>query len=554
MKSWGLNYRNSYYKYVFFAVVPSLLTLICSASQTIQVYRLLQYDQDGKQFGSRTAALNHYVTLAVEGSQVLGSVVLLPMWQLTDDKVKELLSGAFRLAGLVIVLPGNDQKQQLLDREFAHNAWKAEKWLMDQTFQIPVYFTLNNTDINQMVDKLQLQIQSGIPPSAVNGGFRAIVSAKKPTPIKAEGFANVLGWLHGTEIGSGDVFRGHPTIAIVANYDTWGSAPGLAYGADVNGSGVVVLIQLMKFFSKLYSREESRPHYNLLFMVTSGGPWNFEGALHWLNKRADPSLLETIELVVCLDELGKWKDGGQVSMIYSKPPKDENVKQIYDKFSDAAHAFDIPLAQVHKKINLSAESVAYQHEHFSQKRILSITISGHTDIPFPSVFDRKSTIDIDAMYESAQLIGEAIADLIFVEKPEYFFTLGADSSLDPDKNFLDQMLDMLSMTSRCAPVNVPLREGLIPALKGLFEKWTKGVRVDAFGMGVGIRVYDAQIMELRVVRMAGVLFDVFLLFGVVLMLLALFAGVRVYLFGYEELRRDVRTFLQPQTKKGGKRR
>eukprot|EP01025_Chloroclados_australasicus_P058115 TRINITY_DN7276_c0_g1_i1.p1 TRINITY_DN7276_c0_g1~~TRINITY_DN7276_c0_g1_i1.p1 ORF type:complete len:564 (-),score=44.65 TRINITY_DN7276_c0_g1_i1:148-1812(-) len=543
-------------KFCLFCVVPILLSLFCCASDTLQVYRLLQYDYEGKQYGSRQASLNHYVTLAMEGSQLLGSVVILPMWQFTDEQVKELLQGALRLAGLIIVLPANDERELLLDRQLAHQVYKAEQWLFDETIPIPVYFTLQNSATKLLIQDLQAKIKSGVPPSVVTGGYKTIVSAKKPNLVKDEkGFANIIGWLYGSDTSSGDVFRsGNPTVAIVADYDAWSAVPGLAFGANSNASGVVILLQLMKMFSKLYSYQESRPYYNMLFMLTSGGAWNYAGTQHWLDGRADPSLLESIEVAVCLDSLGRWSQNnqGQVNMIYSKPAKEESVKQIYDTFTDTAQLLEIPLNQVHKKINISADSVAHQHEHFNKKRILGITLSGRDEQSIPTTFDREPLVDNNSLLKVSQFIGQAISNLIFEDKVSELTTF--DSNMDSDSHFLRQMLNMLTMTSRFAPMNMPLKEGLVPALKGKFETYLKGVKLDTFGLDKRIRLYDAQIQSLKIVNMAGVLFDVFLLFGIVLMLLGLFASVRVYFFGFEELRRDLIVLTQPQARKGGKKR
>jgi hypothetical protein len=74
-----------------------------------------------------------------------------------------------------------------------------------------------------------------------------------------------------------------PTIAIVAYYDTFGTVPDLARGADANGSGVVALLELARLFSKLYRTQlRTIGRYNLLFLLTSADAFNFWGAFHFI--------------------------------------------------------------------------------------------------------------------------------------------------------------------------------------------------------------------------------------------------------------------------------
>ena len=48
-------------------------------------------------------------------------------------------------------------------------------------------------------------------------------------------------------------------------------------GSDSNGSGVVALLEIARLFSILYSNPKTRGRYNLLFALTSGGPYNYNG-------------------------------------------------------------------------------------------------------------------------------------------------------------------------------------------------------------------------------------------------------------------------------------
>ena len=55
------------------------------------------------------------------------------------------------------------------------------------------------------------------------------------------------------------------------------SSLALSVGSDSNGSGIVALLEIARLFSFLYSNLRTRGIYNLLFGLTSGGPYNYNG-------------------------------------------------------------------------------------------------------------------------------------------------------------------------------------------------------------------------------------------------------------------------------------
>ena len=51
----------------------------------------------------------------------------------------------------------------------------------------------------------------------------------------------------------------------------------MSEGSDSIGSGVVALLELARLFSRLYANPRTQGKFNLLFGLTSGGPYNYNG-------------------------------------------------------------------------------------------------------------------------------------------------------------------------------------------------------------------------------------------------------------------------------------
>ncbi|XP_015359300.2 nicalin [Marmota marmota marmota] len=205
--------------------------------------------------------------------------------------------------------------------------------------------------------------------------------------------SSVVGRLTG--LGGEDL----PTIVIVAHYDAFGVAPWLSLGADSNGSGVSVLLELARLFSRLYTYKRTHAAYNLLFFASGGGKFNYQGTKRWLEDNldhTDSSLLQdNVAFVLCLDTVGR---GSSLHLHVSRPPREGTLQHAFLRELEtvAAHQFpEVRFSMVHKKINLADDVLAWEHERFAIRRLPAFTLShleSHRDGQRSSIMDVRSLV------------------------------------------------------------------------------------------------------------------------------------------------------------------
>uniref|UniRef100_A0A7N6BPN4 BOS complex subunit NCLN n=1 Tax=Anabas testudineus TaxID=64144 RepID=A0A7N6BPN4_ANATE len=209
-----------------------------------------------------------------------------------------------------------------------------------------------------------------------------------------------------------------PTIVITAHYDSHGLAPWLSYGADSNGSGVTILLELARLFQKLYSSSRTRPPYHLMFSLTGGGKYNFLGTKRWIEENLDHSSLlhDNVAFVLCLDTLA---NGDELYMHVSRPPKPETPMHSFIQHLEEVVSSRFPwlkMGLVHKKINLVESTVAWEHERYSLRRIPGFTLS-HLEDPKSglrgSILDTVSQIDFRRLKRNGIIVAEALARYMY---------------------------------------------------------------------------------------------------------------------------------------------
>ncbi|KAG7019358.1 Nicalin-1 [Cucurbita argyrosperma subsp. argyrosperma] len=306
----------SFYPLLALVFLLVACTELCDAATVVDVYRLIHYDISAVPFGSRAASLNHHAASlhfppAAAAADLSRTVFIIPLCELNFTFVKECISQRKRLGGLLILLPkilGSDGPKnddfkcpQNGDGMIKDLLVELERLLIHATLPYPVYFASEGEDINAVLADVKSNDATGQLATATTGGYKLVVSVAEPRKLVSSTITNIQGWLPGLK-SDGDASQ-LPTIAIVASYDTFGAAPELSVGSDSNGSGIVALLEIARLFSLLYSNPKTRGRYNLLFGLTSGGPYNYNGTHKWLQS-FDHRIRESIDYAICLNSIG----------------------------------------------------------------------------------------------------------------------------------------------------------------------------------------------------------------------------------------------------------
>uniref|UniRef100_A0A8C4DBA1 BOS complex subunit NCLN n=1 Tax=Dicentrarchus labrax TaxID=13489 RepID=A0A8C4DBA1_DICLA len=315
-----------------------------------------------------------------------------------------------------------------------------------------------------------------------------------------------------------------PTIVITAHYDSFGLAPWLSYGADSNGSGVTILLELARLFQKLYSSPSTRPPYNLMFSLTGGGKYNFLGTKRWIEENldhAESSLLhDNVAFVLCLDTLA---NSDKLYMHVSRPPKQDTPIQSFIQQMEEVVSSRFPWVKVglvHKKINLVESTVAWEHERYSLRRIPSFTLS-HLEDPKSelrgSILDTMSQVDFRKLKRNGIIIAEALA--------RYMYNLSDKGSpkdvqvfkgqLDFQDGRMSNLMSFLTSVPRASQLldKEPSHILLVNSLEHEFKRYLQQVHRHAFRQDKrdpDITFFDQMDQPIVMYRVKPAAFDLFL--------------------------------------------
>ncbi|EEC15140.1 Nicalin-1, putative, partial [Ixodes scapularis] len=416
------------------------------------VYRMQHYDLQGSPHGCRSSAVNTEAR-TLHSSSYGRKVVIARLGDLTHGQFSEVVQqGA---AGLLILLPVNTST---ISPEKQKRLMELEHILQEDTVPIPIYFAYETEELSDMYRSVQRTADSGRSGSVAQelwgmlkaSGFQLVVSGSQAKVMSDVQLSSIQGKLSGF-----GVEEQLPTGVIVAHYDTHGISPALAFGADSNGSGVAALLELARLLSMLcFTRPFlNKKLFNLVFLVSAGGKFNYHGTKKWIEDNIDSSegsLLADSLFTMCLDSIGS---GDELYLHVSKPPKEGSAAARL--FARVGAGMERPqVSMMHKKINLSQW---YVDERFSMRRLPAFTVSrlpSHRATSRSSIFDTREKVQTAKLARNVKVIAEALARLL------YNTTLDGSDALQED--YLGAWVDFLASQPRGAQL---LAKGKSPLSK-----------------------------------------------------------------------------------------
>ncbi|XP_075536169.1 BOS complex subunit ncln [Dermacentor variabilis] len=540
----------------FYVIVFVPLLIVISpvtpvlGSHEFTVYRMQHYDLQGTVHGSRSSVVNTEAR-TLHSSSYHRKVVIARLADLTHGQFNEVIQqGA---AGVLIFLPQNfsdvspDKLKALMELEHA---------LQEDAVPVPVYFAYETDELKDMYKSVQRTSDNGRTTSVAQelwgmlkaSGFQLVVLGSQAKVIPDIQLSNIQGKLSGF-----GVEEQLPTGVIVAHYDAFGISPALSFGADSNGSGVAALLELARLFSRLYTNSRTHPQFNLVFLISAGGKFNYHGTKKWIEDNIDStegSLLADSLFTMCLDSLGS---GDDLYVHVSKPPKEgSTTSNLFNELQRVSSILSpaMRVSMVHKKINLADETLAWEHERFSMRRLPAFTVShlpSHRSSSRSSIFDTRDKVEKSTLARNVKVIAEALARILYnVTDNESSLEVFRDS-LGLQEDYLSAWVDTLSSEPRGAQLMAKGKAPLVSMLEQGLSRHLKEVRLSAFRpdkRDPEVVFYDTPVAVMNAYSVKPAVFDLFLaaLIG------AYLGTVYLVIVNFHHIQRVVGLFSQPRAK------
>ncbi|CAJ1060576.1 nicalin-1 isoform X3 [Xyrichtys novacula] len=549
------NMFKSSFPLTFIVFIPAVLILVsplpAEAAHEFTVYRMQQYDLQGQPYGTRNAILNTEAR-TVEAEVLSRRCVIM---RLADFSYEEYQKALRQSAGaVVIILPKN---MSAVPQDIVQQFMELEPEMLSTETIVPVYFAVEDEELLSIYSQTltssssqgSLSAAEVLLHTATANGFQMVTSGAQSKAISDWAITSLEGRLSG--LGGEDL----PTIVVVAHYDSFGVAPWLSYGADSNGSGVSMLLELARLFSKLYTYKRTHAGYNLLFFVSGGGKFNYQGTKRWLEDNldhTDSSLLQdNVAFVLCLDTLG---NGDSLHLHVSKPPKEGSPQFSLLKELEMVVSSQYPevkFSMVHKKINLADDMLAWEHERFGIRRLPAFTLShlsSHRLAQRSSIMDVRPHVDVKKLSRNTKVVAEALARVIYnlTEKGAPGDLQIFTEQMQVQEEQLSALVDWLTAQPRAAQL-VDKDSSLVSTLEYHLGHYLKDVKrhyVKADKRDPEFVFYDQLKQTMNAYRVKPAIFDLLLAVCIAAYLGMMYLAIQNFGFLYSVVRR----ITQPKAK------
>ncbi|XP_060797162.1 BOS complex subunit ncln isoform X1 [Neoarius graeffei] len=542
------NMLKSSFPLTIIVFLPAVLILVsplpAEAAHEFTVYRMQQYDLQGQNYGSRNAILNTEAR-TVEAEVLSRRCVMMRLADFSYEKYQKALRQS--AGAVVIILPKN---MSTMPQDIVQQFMELEPELMATETIVPVYFALEDDELLSIYTQTQISSASQgsssaaevLLHSATANGFQMVTSGAQSKAVSDWAITSLEGKLAGA--GGEDL----PTIVLVAHYDSFGVAPWLSYGADSNGSGVAVLLELARLFSRLYSHKRTHAGYNLLFFLSGGGKFNYQGTKRWLEDNLDHTesslLQDNVAFVLCLDTLG---NGDSLYLHVSKPPKEGTPQYALLRELQMVVSQQYPelkFSMVHKKINLADDTLAWEHERFGIRRLPAFTLShleSHRSSMRNSIMDMRSHVDLKKLSRNTKLIAEALARVVYnlTEKGTNGDLEIFTEQMQVQEDQLLSLVDWLSAQPRAAQL-VDKDSSVVSTLEYYLGRYLKDVKrhfVKADKRDPEFVFYDQLKQTMNAYRVKPAIFDLLLALCIAAYLGIVYLAVQHFGVLYSVLRR-----------------
>ncbi|KAI1718858.1 peptidase family m28 domain-containing protein [Ditylenchus destructor] len=508
-------------------VMGSSLVTDKSTEIEIRAFRLQQYEYAGKQIGSKNWRVT-YEAVSLNGSALRKCMIV--SWRDLIHRELETTIGA-AVGAILVIIP--EKLDSLVEKEI-QEFQMVEKKFADFRTEQAVYFVPKRSD---SIDYLMqsVAIASKRAPSAVQSLYNAVASNNFHITSSSTATANVASPKNYNIIGqlnAGE--RGRPYLLIVAHYDTHSILPGYGKGVDSNGSGMAALLELLAILSRFYSDPANRPKLNIVFLLSAAGKYNYQGARQYIEEFQERRSDESIVHSLCLDSLA---GGNALNFHVAKAPTEGSsaAYKILQHLKNFANK-DRPVRVVTKKINLSAERLAWEHEMFNKMRVHSATIShfeNHANPMRTSLLDTRSNIDESVFVENVQVIANALVSFAYDLDSSLCAGSNKGCSLlskgsGVERNRLLAWLDTFTSSPRPAAAT---QTKLVADLNNVVERYAHKTTVSEVNM-VDFVLYDIFDDKLVANIVKPAIFELFLA-----------AIIGVYLFAVYQLSLNAQTIL-----------